>query len=441
MIDRPTLNDGQYTALLEILEALPKKEHHLLTGYAGSGKTTLMQEVAREIRENKYTVVLTAPTHKAVSVLAQKIRASGLSDVSVQTIHSLLSLYPTFDGPDLKFARRRNAESIEFDAVIVDECSMIGKDLFDLIKLHLRGKFVLFVGDPAQLPPINEQESATFSTEVRSNLAEIIRQSADNPIIKTATTIRESQGTGLLDLSWVKPNKLPPMGVFIPADARSWMKKAFTSLDFDQDPDSFRYLCWTNSRVNEINAIIRQWRYGDNIPTPFVPGEQILFRQPVYDDEAIDPITEKPTKEILLHTNEEAELLDIREDVLSDSYNNIPFSIPTWRMKVQRDDGKIIVVHLDRVRKDYLKAAKAIRAAAPKIPEGWKYYHQFKTSFVKVQSVYAMTVHCSQGSTFGSVFLDLGDIMRRANSNLLECQQMLYVAATRPSRTLMVVNT
>ena len=47
------------------------------------------------------------------------------------------------------------------------------------------------------------------------------------------------------------------------------MKKAFTSPEFDADPDSFRYLAWTNSRVRQVNEMIQGWRYGANIPTPF----------------------------------------------------------------------------------------------------------------------------------------------------------------------------
>ena len=56
-----------------------------------------------------------------------------------------------------------------------------------------------------------------------------------------------------------------------------------------------------------------------------------------------------------------------------------------------------------------------------------------------MQAIYAMTVHTSQGSTFGHAFVDVGDIRRRERSNLLEMQQLLYVAATRPSQALVLV--
>ena len=65
--------------------------------------------------------------------------------------------------------------------------------------------------------------------------------------------------------------------------------------------------------------------------------------------------------------------------------------------------------------------------------------HEFQQSVAKLQSIYSLTVHTAQGGTFGSVFLDLQDIRRRERTNLLEAQQMMYVAVTRPSQRLIVV--
>jgi ATP-dependent exoDNAse (exonuclease V) alpha subunit len=69
----------------------------------------------------------------------------------------------------------------------------------------------------------------------------------------------------------------------------------------------------------------------------------------------------------------------------------------------------------------------------------WKHLHEFQQSLAQLQSVYCLTVHRSQGSTFQTAFLDLPDIRRREKTNLLEAQQMLYVAVTRPSQRLIVV--
>ncbi len=50
-----------------------------------------------------------------------------------------------------------------------------------------------------------------------------------------------------------------------------------------------------------------------------------------------------------------------------------------------------------------------------------------------------MTAHTSQGSTFGSVFVDVADIRSRERHNLLEMQQVLYVAVTRATTSVMLL--
>jgi len=69
----------------------------------------------------------------------------------------------------------------------------------------------------------------------------------------------------------------------------------------------------------------------------------------------------------------------------------------------------------------------------------WKHLHEFQQGLAQMQSVYCLTIHRSQGSTFQTAFLELPDIRRREKTNLLEAQEMLYVAITRPSHRLIVL--
>jgi len=87
-----------------------------------------------------------------------------------------------------------------------------------------------------------------------------VRQAAGNPIL-AAAGIRASQG-GQADFSWcVSSSNEDKHGIFLSAEAvQRWMKKAFTSAEFEADPNSFRYLAWTNARVREVNERIRRWR-------------------------------------------------------------------------------------------------------------------------------------------------------------------------------------
>jgi hypothetical protein len=63
---------------------------------------------------------------------------------------------------------------IEADVILIDECSTIASDVMAHIRQHLKGRGLLYSGDPAQLPPVGEAASKTFAT--KSHLDEIVRQ-------------------------------------------------------------------------------------------------------------------------------------------------------------------------------------------------------------------------------------------------------------------------
>jgi UvrD-like helicase C-terminal domain/AAA domain len=319
--------------------------------------------------------------------------------------------------------------------VVIDECSMVSEDLYRHIKRHLPNAFVLFVGDPAQLPPVGEVESRTFATKNQSHLTTIVRQAAGNPILAAANIIRSSQG-GPADMSWCVSSALKnKQGIFLPADAsHRWMKKAFTSQEFDADPDSFRYLAWTNSRVRQVNEMIRAWRFGTNIPTPFMPGESALFRSPVIIADSI-----------VFANNQEAKVAAIERSTFTheiEETDGVPkwtATIPSWRISLRDDEGAEKTVHMHADEREFQRVIERIKDEAAESRLRWKHLHEFQQCLAQLQSVYCLTVHRSQGSTFQTTFLDLPDIRRREKSNLLEAQQMLYVAVTRPSQRLIVV--
>jgi len=431
----PKLTTDQAEALRETEAACEPGVFYLLTGHAGSGKTYLMQRLTKNMLAKKRRIVLSAPTHKAVAVLARKLAEANIRDVPCRTIHSILSLTPKPRTDRLVFERERDAEPVTADVVVVDECSMVSEDLYRHIKRHLPNAFVLFVGDPAQLPPVGEVESQTFATKNRSHLTTIVRQAVGNPILAAAGIIRASQG-GPADMSWCAPSAVENKhGIFLPADAaHRWMKKTFTSREFDADPDSFRYLAWTNSRVRQVNGLIRAWRYGSNIPTPFMPGESALFRAPVIIDDSM-----------IFANNQEARVVAIERSTFThdieeaDRVSKWTASIPSWRITLRDDEGVEKSIHMHADEHEFQRVVERIKDEAAESRLRWKHLHEFQQSLAQLQSVYCLTVHRSQGSTFQTAFLDLPDIRRREKTNLLEAQQMLYVAVTRPSQRLIVV--
>ena len=181
-----------------------------LFGYAGTGKTTIAKHIAQLVGGR---VIFAAYTGKAALVL----RSKGCLPSS--TIHSLI--YKVEDTPPCPICRglgkdsegvkcapckgsgdgpdggkptfRLNPESPVYGArlVIVDECSMVGDELGnDLLSFGAR---ILVLGDPAQLPPVQD---AGFFTDAEPDfmLTDIRRQALDNPIVRMSLDVREGRG-------------------------------------------------------------------------------------------------------------------------------------------------------------------------------------------------------------------------------------------------------
>jgi exodeoxyribonuclease-5 len=418
------LNDSQAKAREEIEASIIMRRPHLLLGNAGTGKTTLMQEIAKAHHASRHKIILTAPTHKAVAVLERKLKAAHI-DIPCRTIHSLLSLRPKPQGDKQIFVRAPKAKPVDADIVIIDEASMLDTSLMTHIDRHLSGRAVVFCGDGAQIPPVGEVESQSLATMPASRLTTIVRQAEGNPIIAASDIIRKSQQQAGFDWSWCKEVRKDNTGVFTPSrpDLDAWMKRAFADCgEFQKDADFVRYLCWTNARVAEINAKLRRWMHpaGIDLSMPFIPGEVALIRSPLVIEE-----------QILIATNEEVRVEAISADRQLD--------IPTWKMKVVTESGMDHDIHLPRDWDAYRIAMAEIADKARVEPYYWDEYHEFRAAFINAQQCMALTTHNSQGSTFRYVFQDLPDVRKRIRDNPLEAKQLLYTGATRPSEGLILI--
>lgn len=153
-----------------------------LSGYAGTGKTTLAIHLAQHA---KGPVAFAAFTGKA----AQVMRSKGCH--GAKTIHSTIYHTETDIVTGEVSIRLKDPNALsKFDMIVIDECSMvneeIGKDLLSF------GIPVLVLGDPAQLPPVT---GGGYFTNGKPDylLTEVHRQAADSPIIHLATEIREGR--------------------------------------------------------------------------------------------------------------------------------------------------------------------------------------------------------------------------------------------------------
>ena len=135
------------------LETLFVRRLSILTGGAGTGKTSVLKVFLEELvrAEGHHHALLLAPTGKA------RVRLSTRTARNAMTIHQFLLKQGWFV-PDI-FALKQENDRRPFQAttVIVDECSMIPTDLFGTLLRALDSgplRRLILVGDPDQLPPI-----------------------------------------------------------------------------------------------------------------------------------------------------------------------------------------------------------------------------------------------------------------------------------------------
>ena len=197
-----------FEKIAHFLSDAPEDSLLLIKGYAGTGKTTLIGHLVQQLSKIKKKSILLAPTGRAAKVL------SAYAGKSAFTIHKKI-YFPKADtgGGGVQFSLKENKHT--HTIFIVDESSMIGDDrqqsklfengslLHDLVHYVTNGENckLIFVGDTAQLPPVNlgispaldEDELAVqFNTAIYSiTLEDVVRQEAESGVLFNATQIRE----------------------------------------------------------------------------------------------------------------------------------------------------------------------------------------------------------------------------------------------------------
>mgnify|MGYP003325537358 FL=1 len=144
----------------------------VLSGFAGSGKTFLSMRLLRQVEATGVCWTVVAPTHKAVGVLRQALDLEGLQPTWYpSTIHRLLRLKLKRSG-DVELCEPTEQTGMALEnlgLVLIDEASMVDSTLLG-IALQCAHPFktrLVFVGDPAQLPPIGEEKSPVFAMQRR----------------------------------------------------------------------------------------------------------------------------------------------------------------------------------------------------------------------------------------------------------------------------------
>ena len=155
------------------------EKYVVIAGYAGTGKSTLVQFIISALDVEKKKVAYASYTGKAAEVLRKK------GNPNAMTLHRLL--YDSIPRPGGGFIRKPKP-SLEYTIIVVDEVSMVPKSMIDMLLRHK--VFVIFLGDPFQLPMIDKDQSHDLLDHPHVFLDQIMRQAAESEIIQLTMKIR-----------------------------------------------------------------------------------------------------------------------------------------------------------------------------------------------------------------------------------------------------------
>lgn len=247
-----------------------KNETFLLKGYAGTGKTTIVGAMVKNLSKAKMRSVLLAPTGRAAKVI------SNYSKKEAFTIHKKI-YFPKSEKGSVSFTLQNNKHR---DTIfIVDEASMIpdvnqdsrlfenGSLLDDLMQYIYSGHNckLMLIGDTAQLPPVHLSISPALDTQILQSqynrevvyieLDQVVRQQKDSGILENATKIREHLDEGFFDTFKFSGKNYPD--IIRPVDGQEIMDAISDSYSTLGNEGAV-IIVRSNKRANLYNQSIRE---------------------------------------------------------------------------------------------------------------------------------------------------------------------------------------
>jgi guanylate kinase len=213
------LSPGQKEALIQLSVFFESsRKVFLLKGYAGSGKTTILKGVVNYLKSQKKEFIVMAPTGRAAKVLRDKTGHGVTIHKGIYNFSKLKSVnQDAEDDADHSFHYYFPLNELETNEkiIIVDESSMISNvetknelftfgtnillnDLLSYARLQTSNSKIIFVGDPAQLPPYGDSKSLALDNNYfkeleieveETEMTEVLRQE-NNLILENAKKIR-----------------------------------------------------------------------------------------------------------------------------------------------------------------------------------------------------------------------------------------------------------
>lgn len=478
-----TLTPGQNSLLDNLDKFLSDNSTcFLLKGYAGTGKTFMMKGLTDFLTETKRSFRIAAPTGRAAKVISQKIKRKAY------TIHK--TIYSSKDLKEFKTKDEDGTETFKFyyelknnedqnnTIYIIDEASMLsnvysereffrfgsGFLLKDLIKYinfdnNDHNKKIIFIGDNAQLPPVNMNFSpALDSTYLKENcnlvssefeLTEVVRQKADSGILHNATKLRQSLKVNIFNQLDIETN----FKDINKTRHEELLSKYLQACNNIIDEETI-IVAYSNSSVKEYNDFVRN-HFFPNQNTITVSDKIILvnnnYNYPQMEllngdfgiVKEVSPINESRTIK-LKRKNRKNETVEINVPL---TFRNVTITFTDEEFKKHDIGCKVIenllYSHHRDLSSDELKAIYIdFKIRNPKLNAGTKEFKDAIRSDIyfnalRIKFGYAVTCHKAQGGEWTNTFLNCKTSMGYFNSSYF---RWLYTGITRAKENLFTID-
>lgn len=437
-------NAQQIDALNEMDRFMKSNETSMtLSGYAGTGKTSLMEMIAKKGQKQNRPVMFCATTNKAAAVLNDRVSKAGFK---ASTLNKVFGINVEVDSSKAYNARNlvnvlKDVDIMPGTTIIIDEASMINEEnykiLNDIAKEH-RLK-IIYVGDEAQLAPVNEDK---ISKVFRNGEGKVIRltqveRTDDNAILKEATVIRNGE-----PLSKVSSFNSKGEGVaYISPQHQEAINEVIDKYvkGLKQNPNYFRILAYTNKAVTAYNNQVREL-LGYDSPIPHVGEPMTGYANWGYEwrtksyrfiNSESYKVTQvgRPTTVQTRLDNGTPVVMQAVLITLEDSLGNIDtFNFMDIKNNAQNRQSAMILANekkrlWNEARRAYGREAKAAVYAKINAIDSFLFVNDNiednSHNLLQAKTIdfgYALTIHKSQGSTFTHVLMDDVDVSRASMS-------------------------
>ncbi|WKN43089.1 ATP-dependent DNA helicase [Tunicatimonas pelagia] len=429
------------------------KATFLLMGYAGTGKTTIIQSLAKTVRKYGYRTVLIAPTGRATKVLAK------YSKRKAYTIHR--QIYKQVQHPysgNIEFKRRKNYQKRAI--FMVDEASMISHEdesgdnrstertmLLDLLEYVFEhpGNKLIIIGDRAQLPPVGHSLSVALNAEILRHayglsvaayeLTQVIRQQKRKGILHNATALRNTLHAET-SLPQLDTHPYPDIYRMQSAKIKQGLSYAYLKYGLQQT----LLICASNQEATHYNQLIRQHIL--HRQQELEVGDLLMVVRNNYR------VLPKSSKVGFLANGEFVEILEVQEDERKFNFHFVTLKLKLVDHPRQPPfESKVLTKTLHSSSptlssKDNRQLYDAIAEQYADIPQKSKQLKAIRKdpylNALQVKFAYALTCHKAQGGQWPVIFVDPGYLKRQAPSS--ETIRWLYTACTRATQELYLID-